>query len=658
MNNASSSMSGTLPSNTITNPKDDLKGITTRSGNLYQGPTIPTTSSFLPKVAEHETEVTKDIVPPTNNGSTKYIQPLVVQVKTLILNSEPIVAPIIKLVVAPCLALADLGASINLMPLSVWNKLSLPELSPTCMTLELMDRSISRLVGVTEDVFVKVGTFHFLAGFVVVDFDGDLQVPLILERSFLKTEKALIDVYEGELTLRVDKEAVTFNLDQTSRYSANYNDITANRINVIDMACEEYSQEVFGFFDVIASSNPTLIMTQSFLPLLQLSLPSGIAIFFSKKSTLSSLLKMIQLHRKFITLIMTRRGTFFFLKHFLIMIHHYLLPLKETTHKDHFPLLFMDQMLKRLAGNEYYCFLDGFSGYFQIPIDPKDQEKTTFTCPYGTYSYRRMPFGLCNAPVTFQMCMMAIFHDMIEKRWKSSWTTSWSLGIHSELISPIWKRCLSDKAKVDVIAMLPHPTTVKGICSFLGHVSFYRRFIQDFSKIARPMTCLLEKDTPFFLSKEKPLTFSRLDTMDPLEDILAQTTAPKRFGTPHAIISDRGTYFYNDQFTKVMLKYGVTNRLATAYHPQTGGQTASDHHKVQLNELNELRDQAYENSLIYKEKTKRLHDLKIKDRVFNVDDRVLLFNSRLKIFLGKLKTRWSGPFTIIQVFPYGTIELF
>ncbi|GKD44443.1 reverse transcriptase domain-containing protein [Tanacetum coccineum] len=207
-----------------------------------------------------------------------------------------------------------------------------------------------------------------------------------------------------------------------------------------------------------------------------------------------------------------------------------------------------------------------------------------------------------------------------------------------------------------------------------------------------------------------------------------------RFGTPRAIISDRGTHFYNDQFAKVMSKYGVTHRLATAYHPQTSGQvevsnrglkrilertvgenraswsdklddalwafrtafktpigctpyklvygkschlpielehkaywalkhanfdlkTAGDHRKLQLNELNELHDQAYENSLIYKERTKKLHDSKIKNRIFNVGDRVLLFNSRLKIFSGKLKTRWSGPFTITKVFPYGTIEL-
>nr|GEV53662.1 reverse transcriptase domain-containing protein [Tanacetum cinerariifolium] len=122
---------------------------------------------------------------------------------------------------------------------------------------ELTNRLISRPVRVAEDVFFKVGTFYFPTDFVVVDFDADPRVPLILRRSFLKIGRALIDVFEGELTLRVGKEAITFNLDQTSRYSANYNDMTAKRIDVIDMACEEYSQEVLGYSDVIASGNPT-----------------------------------------------------------------------------------------------------------------------------------------------------------------------------------------------------------------------------------------------------------------------------------------------------------------------------------------------------------------------------------------------------------------
>ncbi|GJU40619.1 reverse transcriptase domain-containing protein [Tanacetum coccineum] len=156
-----------------------------------------------------------------------------------------------------CNALADLGASINLMPYSVWKNLSLPELTPTCMTLELADRSISEPIGIAEDVYVTVGKFQFPADFVVVDFEPDPRVPLILGRSFLKTSRALIDVYEGEITLRVGREAITFNLDQTSRYTANYNHMTANRIDVIDMESEEYSQEVLGFFDSVAYGNPS-----------------------------------------------------------------------------------------------------------------------------------------------------------------------------------------------------------------------------------------------------------------------------------------------------------------------------------------------------------------------------------------------------------------
>ncbi|GJY76680.1 reverse transcriptase domain-containing protein, partial [Tanacetum coccineum] len=161
-------------------------------------------------------------------------------------------------------------------------------------------------------------------------------------------------------------------------------------------------------------------------------------------------------------------------------------------------------MLKRLAGNEYYCFLDGFSGYFQVSIDPKDQEKTTFTCHYGTFTYRRMPFCLCNAPGTFQRCMLAIFHDMVEKTMEvfmddfSVFRNSF--GNCLSRLDKMFKRCEDtnlclnwekshfmvkegivlvhkiskneievDKAKVDMIAKLPHPTIVKGVRSFLGH---------------------------------------------------------------------------------------------------------------------------------------------------------------------------------------------
>ncbi|GJU49554.1 reverse transcriptase domain-containing protein [Tanacetum coccineum] len=197
--------------------------------------------------------------------------------------------------------------------------------------------------------------------------------------------------------------------------------------------------------------------------------------------------------------------------------------LNDATRKDHFPLPFIDQMLERLSGNEYYCFLDGFSGYFQIPLAPEDQEKTTFTCPYRTFAYRRMPFGLCNAPAIFQRFITAIFHDMC-KYFMEVFMDDFSVFGNS-FDSPLnnlskmlarfeetnlvlnWEKChfmvkegivlghkISkagievDKAKVDVITKLPYPTNIKGIRSFLGHAGFYRRFIMDFSKIARPMT--------------------------------------------------------------------------------------------------------------------------------------------------------------------------
>ncbi|GJX87364.1 reverse transcriptase domain-containing protein [Tanacetum coccineum] len=383
-------------------------------------------------------------------------------------------------------ALAILAQAFKSSCHSVWKNLSLPELTPTCMTLELADRSISKPIGIAEDVYVTVRKFQFPADFVVVDFEPD-------------------------------PRAITFNLDQTSRYTANYNHMTANRIDVIDMTCEEYAQEVLGFSNVISSGNPTpyydpIGIDQSFVP--TISHEEGLR---TDGSSIKAGWRVCIDYRK----------------------------LNEATRKDHFPLPFMDQMLERLAGNQFYCFLDGFSGYFQIPIDPKDQEKTTFTCPYGTFAYRRMPFGLCNAPGTFQRCMMAIFHDMIEKTMEvfmddfSVFGDSFSTCLSH--LDKMLKRCEDtnlvlnwekshfmvkegivlghkisksgievDRAKVDVIAKLPHPTTVKGVRSFLGHAGFYRRFIQDFSKIARPMTHLLEKETPFFFSKECIESFNTL----------------------------------------------------------------------------------------------------------------------------------------------------
>ncbi|GJW46939.1 reverse transcriptase domain-containing protein [Tanacetum coccineum] len=171
--------------------------------------------------------------------------------------------------IVECLALADLGASINLMPLSIWKKLPLPELTPTRMIVELADRSTTSPSGIAEGVFVKVGKFHFPADFIVVDYVVDPRVPLILGRPILRTARALIDVYGEELTIRVDDEAITFKVGKTSRYSYN-NAKSVNRIDVIDVSCEEYAQKVLGFSDNSKSGNPT----PSLDPILSTSLSS------------------------------------------------------------------------------------------------------------------------------------------------------------------------------------------------------------------------------------------------------------------------------------------------------------------------------------------------------------------------------------------------
>lgn len=201
--------------------------------------------------------------------------------------------------------------------------------------------------------------------------------------------------------------------------------------------------------------------------------------------------------------------------------------LNKATHKDHFPLPFIDQMLDRLASHQFYCLLDGYSSYNQIVIAPEDQEKTTLTCPYGTFAFRRMSFGLCNAPATFQRCMMAIFSDMVEQNLEvfiddfSMFGDSFDLCLKNLVL--FFKRCVEtnlvlnwekchfmvqgiilghkvsvagleiDKAKIEIIEKLPPPTSVKGIRNFLEHAGFYRRFIKDFSKISKPVCSLLEK---------------------------------------------------------------------------------------------------------------------------------------------------------------------
>ncbi|CAM9000347.1 unnamed protein product [Rhodiola kirilowii] len=219
--------------------------------------------------------------------------------------------------------------------------------------------------------------------------------------------------------------------------------------------------------------------------------------------------------------------------------------LNAVTRKDHFPLPFINQMLDRLAGKPYFCFLDGFSGYNQIPIAPEDQEKMTFTCPFGKFAFRRMSFGLCNAPDTFQRVVTSIFSDLIGSFIEVFMD---DFTVHGDTfdacldnLSTVLARCVSmnlvlnyekchfmvthgvvlghivshkgievDKAKIDLIVTLPYPSTVCDIKSFLGHAGFYRRFIKDFSKKALPLSNLLQKDIPFEFTDQCRAAFDEL----------------------------------------------------------------------------------------------------------------------------------------------------
>ncbi|KAM1450466.1 hypothetical protein ACFX2I_037702 [Malus domestica] len=247
--------------------------------------------------------------------------------------------------------------------------------------------------------------------------------------------------------------------------------------------------------------------------------------------------------------------------------------INSTTRKDHFPLPFIDQMLERLTGHSHYCFLDGYSGYNQIAVAPEDQEKTTFTCPFGTFAYRRMPFGLCNAPATFQRCMVSIFSDMIEKIIEvfmddfSVYGDSFDTCLHN--LSLVLKRCQEtnlvlnwekchfmvshglvlghiisekgievNKSKVELVSSLPIPTTVREIRSFLGHAGFYRRFMKDFSIISRPLCRLLQKDVTFDMNEECVVAFNKLKELLSTAPVIM----PPDWSLPFKLMCDASDY--------------------------------------------------------------------------------------------------------------------
>ncbi|PIN24199.1 DNA-directed DNA polymerase [Handroanthus impetiginosus] len=519
-------------------------------------------------------------------------------------------------------ALCDLGASINLMPYSIYRTLGLGEAKPTSITLQLTDRSLTYPKGVIEDILVKVDKFIFPADFVVLDMEVDSEVPIILGRHFLATGRTLIDVQKGELTMR----AIKFPNESDEYFAVSLFDNLAGNESIAEQSLDPLERALLDLLDEENEEDREVVKTLDALkyfksrgveslertapskvlklsiedpPTLELKpLPSHLCYAYLGESDtlpviISSALSDLQIE-KLLRVLRNHKGTIgwtiadikgispSFCMHKILLeddqkpsvesqkkmntimkevvkkeiikwldagiiypisdsswvspvqcvpkkggitvvpnMHNELIPtrtvtgwrvcmdyrkLNKATRKDHFPLPFIDQMLDRLARKEFYCFLDGYSGYNQIAITPEDQEKITFTCPYGTFTFRRMPFGLCNAPATLQRCMMAIFTDMIENFLEvfmdnfSVYGNSFDECLNN--LSSVLKRFSNrgievDKAKLETIEKLPPPTSVKGVHSFSGYAGFYRRFIKDFSKISKSLCNLLEKDIPF-----------------------------------------------------------------------------------------------------------------------------------------------------------------
>jgi hypothetical protein len=247
--------------------------------------------------------------------------------------------------------------------------------------------------------------------------------------------------------------------------------------------------------------------------------------------------------------------------------------LNKATKKDHFLLLFIDEMLERLANHAYFCFLDGYSRFMQILIHLDDQDKTTFTCAYGTFAYSRMPFGLCNSSASFQRCMMAVFSEFIEEIVEVFMD---NFSVYGKMFMDClanmdkvltrcaevdlvlnWEKChfmvnqgivfghvISErgieveKAKVETVEQLPPPTDVKSLRSFLGHAGFYRRFIKDFSKITKPLTHLLEKDVAFDFDEKFLAAFRTLKSAL----VSAPIIQPSDWSQPFEIMCDASEY--------------------------------------------------------------------------------------------------------------------
>ncbi|GJZ50641.1 reverse transcriptase domain-containing protein, partial [Tanacetum coccineum] len=643
-------------------------------------------------------------------------------------------------------ALANLGASISLMPYIMYEKLGLGEPKPTITSLELADRSIQYPRGIAENVLIKVDKFILPIDFVILDMREDFRIPIILRRPFLATARAMIDVFNKKIALSVRDDEVTFEIDQSIKILLAEDD-ECYGIDDLDETIHLEAHELLeddqmdsflvnNLEKCIVQSNPKC--RDDFEEPIRRITQEDMAYPKTQGNT-----GVLEKCKGAITWKMSdiKGISPSFCTHKILMEESFK-PVIQPQRRLNLKVqdVVKDEIVKLLNSGLIYPISDSF---FQIPIAPEDQEKTTFTYPYGTFAYRRMSFGLCNAPMTFQRCTTVIFHDMVEDFMEvfmdNLLVFDYVNYIVKKVVPPKWtperkKRFFSqvkNNTHLDYVRtmsqneMLQNNIQVCEVFDVWG-LDFMGSFPD--SRGNKYILVAVDYVSKWVEAQELPTNYARV-VVKFLKGLFA------RFGVPKALISDRGTHFCNSQLEKALMKYGVTHRISKTYHAQTNGQTeitnrAIKHilersvrynpkdwskklhdalwafrtayktptrctpfrmvygkachlpveikHKaywarkqcnmdlmtvakncfIELNELIELRDGAYENTRIYKEKTKKWHDSRLRGaKDFKNGDKVLLFNSRLKLHPGKFKSKWTGPFIVKTMYLYGAVEI-
>nr|GEV61895.1 DNA-directed DNA polymerase [Tanacetum cinerariifolium] len=512
----------------------------------------------------------------------------------------------------------------------------LPTLNDTKMVLELADQIISKPTGVAEIVFMKVGKFYFPADFVVLDFIVNPRVPLILGRPFLSTAHALIDVYKGEIILRHDEQSLTLKCGDTPSISYN-NFESLNKVDLIDATCEEYSQEVLGFFDVVASGNPT----PYYDPIVSNSSPTLTP--FDESDFL-----LLEEADAFIAVLKSQKQAIAWKLSDIKGIDPEFCSHKILLEVDYEPKV-QSQRRINLKIND---------------VIKKEVEKLLDARLIYPISDSPWPFEImCDAS---DFAVGAVLGQRIDKHFRPIHYASQTMTEVELNYTTTEKEML---AILNAFEKFRSYLIMNKSIVYTDHSALKYLFAKKDAKARLLRWILLFQEFDFKVIDTKGAENYAIDHLSRLENPYENVFDPKEINEffPLETIGklshhDQRFYWptiYKDAFELVKNcdSYQRQGKISQRDEmPQNAIQTTRDHRKLQLNELHEIRDQAYENSLIYKERMKKLHDSKIKNRIFNVGDQVLLFNSRL-IFFGKLKTRWSGPFTITEVYPYVTAKL-